>query len=247
LETMFPKILLPLKKELEQVEQRIQQEMKIRAGHISQLINLQLHWWDKYLHPAVLILSGRMFGYSHPKMFTMACVVQLIHIATGIHYKKYDQRPGLPVLIGDYLYAKFFSYLCNGEALEWLPELAQVINDVHDAGVRETENRELLSSDVDSYINLLKKQSSLLGTCSTFGIKATGNHTIYEPALRTFGLNLGAALKLLKDKKYLAQARQLLLEAGQELNKLPDKAEKNILCGLLDACREELHQVSLAG
>src|SRR5690606_32188703 len=74
LETMFPKILLPLKKELEQVEQRIQQEMKIRAGHISQLINLQLHWWDKYLHPAVLILSGRMFGYSHPKMFTMACV-----------------------------------------------------------------------------------------------------------------------------------------------------------------------------
>lgn len=247
METVFPKILLPLQKELEQVEQRIQQEMKIRAGHISQFINLQLHWWDKYLHPAVLILSGRMFGYTHPKMFTMACVVQFIHIATGIHYKKYDQCPGLPVLIGDYFYAKFFSYLCNGQALEWLPELAQVIRDVHDAGVRETENKELLASDVDSYISLLKKQSSLLGTCSTFGIKATGSHSIYETPLRTFGLNLGAALKLVKQKQHLYHARQLLLEAGKELSKLPDKTEKSMLCGLLYTCQEELQQVSLVG
>ena len=223
------------------------QEMKLKAGHISQFINLQLHWWDRYLHPAVLILSGRMFGYTHPKMLYLACVVQFIHIATGIHYREYDQRPGLPVLIGDYFYAKFFSYLCNVEALEWLPELAQVINDVHDAGIRETENQESLSSNVDSYISLLKKQSSLLGTCSTFGVKATGSNTIYETPLKTFGLNLGAALKLVKQKQHLPHARQLLSDAEKELSKLPDKTEKTILWGLLDACQEELHQVCLAG
>lgn len=247
MENVFPKILLPLKNDLEQVEQKIHSEMFLRAGHISELIKLHLNWWDKYLHPAVLILSGRMFGYTSPKLITMACVVQFIHIATGIHYGKYDQRPGLPVLIGDYFYSKFFSYLCNGKALEWLPELAQVINDTHDAGVREAENKEYLLSNVDSYINLLKKQSSLLGTCSTFGIRATGNYTIYESSLRNFGLNLGAALNLVKQKRYLPNARQLLLEAETELNKLPDKTEKNILRTLLDACREELHQCSLVG
>lgn len=247
MENVFPKILLPLKPDLEQVEQKINAEMYLKAGHISEFINLQLHWWDKYLHPAVLILSGRMFGYTNPKMITMACVVQFIHIATGIHYGKYDQRPGLPVLIGDYFYSKFFSYLCNGEALEWLPELAQVINDTHDAGVRETENKEYLLSNVDSYIYLLKKQSSLLGTCSTFGIRATGSYTIYESPLRNYGLNLGASLNLIKQKRYLPNARQLLSEAETELNKLPDKAEKDILRGLLDACREELHQCSLVG
>lgn len=247
MEGVFPEILLPIKKELEQVEDNIKREMRLKAGHVSDFTTLELHWWDKYLHPAALILSARMFGYNKPQVTTMATVVQLIHIATGIHYGQYDQRPGLPVLIGDYFYAKFFSYLCNGEALEWLPEMANVICNAHDAGVREVEEHQLMLSDLNSYINLMRKQSSLLGACAAFGILATGGNPDQERALRAFGVNLGAAINLFKQNRYLSAAAQLLMEAKKELETVTDSSPKRIFEHILDAFQKRLQQNCLVG
>lgn len=247
MDALMPEILLPIKDELDQVEQNITKEMFLKAGSVTDFTELDLHWWDKYLHPAVLIISAKMFGYNKPQVITMATVVQLIHIATGIHYGKYDQRPGLPVLIGDYFYAKFFSYLCNGEALEWLPEMANVICHSHDAGVREVEESQAILSDVSKYVNLLRKQSTLLGTCSAFGVLATHGDEAQEKALRSFGVSLGAALSLIKQNRYLSAAAQLLTEAGAELENIANNSSKEILVRLLDTCQRGLQKSCLVG
>lgn len=247
MESVFPEILLPIKSELDLVDKNINKEMLLKAGHVSNFASLKLHWWDKYLHPAVLILSARMFGYNKPQVITMACVVRFIHLATGIHFGAYDQRPGLPVLIGDYFYAKFFSYLCEGEALEWLPEMAQVICDIHDAGVREAEYGQVILTDRNAYIGLIKKQSLLLATCSTFGLLAVKGEPGYELALRTYGLNFGTAIHLMKNKEYFPAAKQLLSEARLSIKILPEGQEKRIFEHLLDFCQEGLQRTCLVG
>jgi geranylgeranyl pyrophosphate synthase len=243
----FPEILLPIKDELDQVEQNINKEMILKAGPVADFTKLELNWWDKYVHPAALIISARMFGYNKPQVITMATVVQLIHIATGIHYGKYDQRPGLPILIGDYFYAKFFSYLCSGKALEWLPEMAEVICDAHDAGVREVEDNQSSLSDVSRYIALLRKQSTLLGTCSAFGVLATNGDIAQEKALRSFGVSLGAAFSLIKQNRCLSTAEQLLVEAGNQLEACADVPPKQILVKLLETCQRGLQKSCLVG
>lgn len=246
-EAIFPEILLPIKDELEQVEQNINKEMILKAGPVTDFTKIELHWWDKYIHPATLIISARMFGYNKPQVITMATVVQLIHLATGIHYGQHDQRPGLPVLIGDYFYAKFFSYLCDGEALEWLPEMANVICSAHDAGVREVEEKQAILSDVNNYVGLLRKQSTLLGTCSAFGPLATHGDKTQERALRAFGVSLGAAISLVKQNRYLSTAAELLAEAAKELEAVADRSPKEILVQLIEVCQRGLQKSYLVG
>lgn len=247
MEAISPEILQPIKKELDLMEKNINKEMFLKAGKVSDFMELELCWWDKYLHPAVLILSARMFDYNKPQVVTMACVVQFIHIASGIHYGKYDQRPGLPILIGDYFYAKFFSYLCDGVALEWLPKMAKVICECHEAGVVEVESEQEIKDNVNKRISILKKQANLLGTCGSFGVLATNGQSRFETALRNYGLNLGAALNLMKNKIYLSEALELIAEAKVSLRVLPEGAEKRILAHFLEVCQKGIQKMCLVG
>lgn len=236
LKTDFPKILLPIKTELELVNENIKNGMLLKAGHVSDFANLELNWCDKYLHPAVLILSAYMFGYNNPQVITMATSMQFLYLGTGIHFGKYDQRLGLPVLIGDYFYSKFFSYMCNGEALEWLAPTANVVCDIHVAGIRENENAQLIRSDSNEYIKILKEQMGLLGFCAAFGAFATKAEKNFKDSLVNFGKNLGTSIQLLRNKQNLNIANQLLKEAKLGLRSLPVGLEREVLNDLINYC-----------
>lgn len=245
MKSVFPEILSPIKTELELVNENIKKGMFLKAGHVSDFANLELHWCDEHLHPAVLILSARMFGYNNPQVITMASSMQFLYLGIGIHFGKYDQRLGLPVLIGDYFYSKFFSYMCNGGALEWLAPTANIVCDIHIAGIRENEYAQLIESDINEYIKVLKEQMSLLGFCAAFGALATKAEKKYRDALVDFGKNLGVAIQLMRNKQYLSIASQLLNEAKQKLEILPDVYEKKALISIINHCYEAQEKIDL--
>ncbi|MFA5536113.1 MAG: hypothetical protein WDA53_02995 [Bacillota bacterium] len=245
METHFPEILLPIKNELELVAKNINEGMMLKAGHVSEFAKLELHWCDEFLHPAVLILSARMFDYRDSQIITMATAMQFLYLGTGIHFGKYDQRLGLPVLIGDYFYSKFFSYMCQQDSLKWLTPTANAVCDVHIAGIREKEEAQLLQSNSNEYIKTLQEQMSLLGFCASFGALVVKAEKKYFDALVSFGKKLGAGIQLIRNKELLNLANQLLTEAKQELEKLPNKSEKVILFNIVEHCLEARKKIDL--
>ncbi len=244
-ETHLPKMLLPIKGELALVNKNIKEGMMLKAGHVSEFANLELHWCDEFLHPAVLILSAHMFGYSNSQVITMATAMQFLYLGTGIHFGKYDQRLGLPILIGDYFYSKFFSYMCKENSLRWLKPTANAVCDVHVAGIKEKEEAQLLQSNNDEYVKTLQEQMSLLGFCASFGALAVESEKKYQDALTLFGKNLGVSIQLIRNKKLLNIASLLLQEAKQEIEILPDKAEKAILIKIINHCFEAHKNIDL--
>ncbi len=197
---IFCEIIKPVENQLKSVEQLLENDMYLKAGHISNFIQLDLDIWDRYMHPAVLLLSATMFRCPQPLIVAMACVMQLIYIATGIHYRKYGQKSGISILVGDYLYTKSYSYLCNHSLNKWLPSISWTICQIHEAGVRKKELESMNRLDREAYLEIVRKQSGLLlGECSAFGAVASGADTDVQNAARSLGIDLGTAWALTRD------------------------------------------------
>ena len=135
MDAIFLELIKPIENQLKSVEQLLEKDMYLKAGHISNFIQLDLDIWDKYMHPAVLLLSAAMFRCSQPFVTAMACVMQLIHIATVVHYRKYSQKSEMSILIGDY-HTKSYSYLCNHSLHQWLSAMLDYLS-IHEAGAQK--------------------------------------------------------------------------------------------------------------
>ncbi|MGI6552750.1 MAG: polyprenyl synthetase family protein [Bacillota bacterium] len=240
MDAIFLELIKPIESQLKSVEQLLEKDMYLKAGHISNFIQLDLDIWDKYMHPAVLLLSAAMFRCSQPFVTAMACVMQLIHIATAVHYRKYSQKGEMSILIGDYLYTKSYSYLCNHSLHQWLSAIAWIICQIHEAGVRKKELESVNRLDLESYLDIVRKQSGLLlGECSAFGAVASGADPKVRNAARALGVDLGVAWALTKDACFLP-AEEALWRAECQLDFLPAGQERDIFKDLIQLFHRRL-------
>ncbi|MGB9661055.1 MAG: hypothetical protein ACPL5F_03435 [Moorellaceae bacterium] len=109
--------------DLEAVERRLEKET---ANYIQTLSGP----WERYFLPALVMLSGRFYGYRGERLVSLAAVLQLIFTASFVHAKA-NRDAARPTLWGDYLYAKFFELLCRDGNLEFLEPLAEMIGNLH--------------------------------------------------------------------------------------------------------------------
>ncbi|GAW31576.1 hypothetical protein [Carboxydocella sp. JDF658] len=151
---MAAEVLEAVAGDLEEVEKIIGRYLKVRSGHLTDFAHLEADGYERWLRPAAVLLISRIFGYKGQKAPALAAVVQLIYLAARIHRQvpdthsageEIDPRDGtqLPVLVGDYLYGRFFTTLCEADLLEFLGPLADIIRKINEAAVLRLQGHQL--------------------------------------------------------------------------------------------------------
>ncbi len=253
-------IFQPITKELEAVKTMLQKEYIIKAGHLNSFAHLETTSLNSIIRPATVILSGRLFNYISNQVIALAAVVQFIYMASNIHFRitedqKEDKGPKdgsqFPVLVGDYLYGKFFTSLCNAELAKYLGPLSQVICSIHEGGIlrRKVSNPySNRNSNENKIISLqqeitYKETGTLFETGCRISSELAGTSPEDQLNIQDFARELGTAYGLIENR---VDANNIVLhieKAGLSLNKLPQNKYHQILRNLLDQLQKDMPNI----
>ncbi|ACV62498.1 Geranylgeranyl pyrophosphate synthase-like protein [Desulfofarcimen acetoxidans DSM 771] len=211
---MVNQVFSSIKKELENVYQKIERELVIKAGHISSFAHLKHSVIDYAIRPALVIFSGRMFGRLSEKTLALAAVCQFIHMAAQVHVdvneqstaqipgQEHDPRDGsqFPVLVGDYLYGKFFTTLCDYGIVNFLKPLSEIICQINEGGLlRQKEINSKVKSQVVARDVVRRETAELFAGCCSLAAESAEAGSSECLALYKFGKNFGMAYGLLEN------------------------------------------------
>lgn len=250
---MLRDILKPIEKELQSVNNLVEKQLIIKAGNIRSYAHLEFSYVNKTIRPALLILSARLFGCDPEEAVPLGCVFQFIYMASKVQesisekdsdYIRGDSDPRdgsqFPVLVGDYLYGKFFSFLCKDRKISFLNHLSELICQIHEAGIlkKETEGQ---SRSSQAFREVVRKETAeLFAACCVVGASLAGASMKEQELMRRFGLNFGMAYGLLEQGFSVKYVSSYFKEALTCLSNIPDRMEKNII-------EQIVHRLSASG
>lgn len=243
-----------VKYDIELMERTMARDFRMKAGNVFDFAPIKINEIDKFIRPALVVLMTRLFGGNRAKAITMSAVVQFIHFATVMHNNIKDNedkfKPQLPVLIGDYLYSKYFSYLAQYDALQYLAPLSEIICEIHTGGVIRKEVLEAGDGSPIEYYQNLKREYGLLmaESCRIAASLSNVSEDIEELAYK-FGLNIGIAWGALQEEIFPVLVSESLAKATTLLMQFPEGKTRGILENLiqaLDGCSHVSNQGKLA-
>lgn len=230
---MVPQVL-SFYEELDEVKTYLQTEIWFKAGSFEELILIQPDNLDTNACPAIVLAMGRACGVHGQPMIRLASVIQYIYLADQIHRLMVDdlslaeEKRQFPVLVGDFLYGKFFLELCRQHLLRFLRPLAEVIAIMNQGGISRWLAQ---SKDVgrEEWIEILEQErASLTGSAARLSAELAGAAQHIQDTAETLGREIGLAWAACRqgfDKPivdgYLAKARQVTQEFSQQLEIRP--------------------------
>lgn len=235
-----------IREDLASVDEKIDKAFKIKPGHLSKFAHLELESLQQYLHPALVLLSGRLCKYSGEKLIYLASVIQLIYQASCVHFRvpddnsreedNTDPKDGarFPVLVGDYLYGRYFTGLCEGQILELLNPLANVIAEMNYGALLRKKSANWPISDVKLAMTVIEKETALLTEAAAkYAGVVAGAPEEHISLLARFGHNIGMAFGVLERNLDPVMAEPHFKEALSALNGLPQGQANEALGQLL--------------
>ncbi|MHB1042899.1 MAG: polyprenyl synthetase family protein [Eubacteriales bacterium] len=243
---MVLNIFKGIEEDLLQVHNRIIKEMVIRAGHVGDFSHLEFPRINQVIRPALVILSSRLFGGDQEKTVSLASIVQFIYMAFQVHnsvgekdsdYSREtgsDPRDGsqFPVLVGDYLYGKFFTFLCGASLINLLGPLAEIICQINEGGVlKEKICGQALSSPLMREV-VQKETAELFAGCCRLGARLACAPLEDQETLGRFGFNFGTAFALLELGAAFEYSQSYLKSSLSELFLLKDHPARDSLIEL---------------
>ena len=257
-------IYQPISKELGAVEELLRDSLTDSGySSITEVNNYLLDAKGKRLRPALVILSAKAAGDSHQinkrSMASLACAMELIHIASLIHDDVMDHaalrhhKPTInskygedvSITLGDYLYSKAFELIANCKNIDILSCVSQATRLMCEGQliqVCERDNLELLKS---KYIIVVKKKTAALfaASCRAGAVLADAGVS-YKNILREYGLNFGIAFQIIDDcLDLIAKEEDLGKDPGADLkmgeltlpvlNLLSQSKDKNRILSLM--------------
>lgn len=238
---MLSGIFRPVREDLELVQSIIKKEFIIKAGHIDTFAHLKFSYINENIRPALVLLSSRIYGCEAGKAAALASVIQFIYMASNVHRGvseidsdfirgDSDPRDGsqFPVLVGDYLYGKFFTFLCDAEIISLLEPLAQIICDIQEGCIaKKTLTGQ---SSIDDLLEVVRKETSgLFAGCCSFSARLAGAKEEEQERMWQFGRNLGMAYGIMEHDMYRQYAEHYIKEALGYLAEIPDNPDKTLL------------------
>ncbi|MBC8183952.1 polyprenyl synthetase family protein [candidate division KSB1 bacterium] len=213
---MLEKICLPIKKELEELEQEFSSIIETDVKLIQDIFSYVISNKGKRLRPILLLLCSGLKGKSTEISLKTAMIVELLHSATLIHDDVVDNsnlRRGNPsvnsiwenkisVLIGDFLFAHIFGSLVGMKDNRLIKIIAEVTSQMSQGELLQMERVQDFQMDEETYMKLIsRKTASLLAaTCQIGAITSSvDNETKHIENMRMFGENLGIAFQIKDD------------------------------------------------
>lgn len=214
-QTQILSIYEPVSRELKQVEGVLRQVSRSDDFPLlSQLLDYVLALGGKQIRPAVTLLAAKFHSHDHELPVLMASAIELLHIATLVHDDTIDQatvRRGRPtvnsqwgkdtaVLLGDYLFAKSATFVCDTGNVRVIRRFAETIMALSAGELREYVASYDWRQTRDAYWKRIgEKTASLFATAAETGALLSGAPESDVAALKTYAHNLGIAYQVVDD------------------------------------------------
>ena len=237
-----------IQQELKAVEAIIKKELSIKkAGHVGSLAYLEFSHLNRTIRPAVVIFTAQLFNFKKDAVFPLAAIMQFIYMASQIHAnitetdppvgEAVDPRDGcqFPVLVGDYLYGKFFALLSDAAIIEHLGPLADIICSVNEGAVMKNQYANELSTDQQLLQTIVgRDHGDFFAGCCSLAAKASEAGEEAVKQMHDFGFNFGIGYGLLEWGAPFEQAEQYFNKAREALDSLTAHSSKQKLYDFLD-------------
>lgn len=219
--------------ELSAIETEIAREIDSPVELIRDMGEFIAGAGGKRLRPILLLMAGRLAGYSGPRAVHLGCVVELLHTATLIHDDVVDQAPlrrGRPsanarwgddasVLVGDHLYSKSFALMVRDGDPAVLDTLAHATVSMTEAEVFQLERKRTGTTTEADYLRIItQKTASFISACCRIGALLARADGARLEALTRYGLDIGIAFQLADDSlDFVADEARLGKAIGADL------------------------------
>ncbi len=204
-----------ISKELAQVEERLKQTASVSFSSLSRYLDHILDRGGKRVRPALTLLASKFYPASDPERpIFMATAVEMLHLATLIHDDTVDNAPvrrGRPtlsslfgqrtaVLVGDYIFAKSATFVCDTKDIRVVRIFAETIMHLSSGELRESCDAFDWRQTREHYFQrIFEKTASLFQTAAETGAILSGAPEEAVQRLRAFGYNIGMAFQVIDD------------------------------------------------
>ncbi|TVR76895.1 MAG: polyprenyl synthetase family protein, partial [Chitinophagaceae bacterium] len=187
-------------------------------SNLYEPVSYMMSLGGKRLRPALLLISGSMFGNLNDSAYKLALAVEWFHNFTLMHddimdnadlrrgkttvWKKYDLNTG--ILSGDVMLLQAFQYINSIEDKEKLPAILTAFNKaatlVCEGQQEDIDYEKRNDVNADEYLSMIGKKTAALLACSLqMGAMINSAEDFVAKALYDFGWNLGVAFQLKDD------------------------------------------------
>lgn len=243
---MITKIFGPVDKQLQQVQELIDEQCKIKMGSLGLLAHLDFSPLEMVFRPGLVLLSAGLFAPVERQAIKLAVILQLIFMAFKVHNEiredrivsseVEDPREGhqFPVLVGDYLYGKSFSILCESGLGKYIRPVSESVCRVIEFNMVVLENisrRGTVTRDVYKYVH--KATAETFSLCCRLGGDLGGADKFQQDVLGDFGHQTGMAYEIIQTGINIEQAEHWLKGALSCLKTLPGGPARDALSDLI--------------
>ncbi|MCC6672950.1 MAG: polyprenyl synthetase family protein [Planctomycetes bacterium] len=210
----LPQPFAQVRAELDRVNRELQEDVRPDAPELVPLIEQVARYRGKQLRPALVLLSARACGAVRDEHIVVAKVVELIHTATLVHDDVLDggvlrrQVPTVnalygnevPVLLGDYLYARAFHMAVQMSDQTCSRVLSETTRVVCQGEITQILHRFDWNLSEERYTEIVRdKTASLYAAACRLGGHYAGATPALVEALDHFGTRMGIAFQIVDD------------------------------------------------
>ena len=219
--------------DMQAVDQLIRESLQSDVALVSQVSEYIVTSGGKRLRPLIVLLAARALGYSGDHHSHAAAIIEFIHTATLLHDDVVDssaRRRGrdtantvfgnqASVLVGDFLYSRAFQMMVDIGSMNIMRILADATNTIAAGEVLQLMNVHDADVTEDAYLQVIYRKTACLFEAGTqIAAVLAERDPSDEPAMITYGKNLGTAFQLIDDAlDYDASPSELGKNLGDDL------------------------------
>jgi heptaprenyl diphosphate synthase len=200
--------------DLQTVTNILMKNMKSGEGKMNSILKDILDSEGKMLRPAFVILAGRLGDYNPDRLYTMAAVIEMLHMSTLIHDDIIDDsnlRRGQPtiqakygknyaVFMGDFLFTKCFMLLSQNTSMNNMENVSKAIASVCSGEISQFSSLFSLDLSVKRYLKRIAGKTAALFSLSFYVGAYEGKCNEKQcKTLGRIGYNIGMAFQIIDD------------------------------------------------
>ena len=219
--------------ELEEVESLLLAELATSDPIIEQLVDYTSRWRGKRLRPALLLLSGSVYGPLIHDHKVLAAVLEMIHTATLVHddvldaaslrrhnatiHSRWDTATS--VLFGDFLFTHAFHLASSLESTFACHMIGKATNRVCGGELRQIHQQGNYDLTESEYLEIISsKTAELCAVSCLLGVYCSGASQSIQAAFEDYGRNLGIAFQITDDLlDYVGEENEVGKSLGTDL------------------------------
>ncbi len=233
-------VLHHIQNELQAVRAQLGREIYFKAAKFDELVTLPLDDLDQTTCPAIVLAVSRACGLMGPQSVAMAVVLQFVYLADKVHRLISDgddipeELRQFPVLVGDFLYGKFFMELCREQLLEYLAPIAQAIETMSQGTIARWLNRNKYLNAEERLAILARERAALTGLAARIGAQLAEAPQGLQEKCEKFGYQLGLAWAAWQEPMERQVIDRQLSRAAAILAELPETPQFRVMAELYD-------------